>query len=188
MSMPHKSDKEVVELVLRHKIFLIGAFISTDALKMLMTYSKERASKGRSLTLEEIVSFINRLEQNVPSSRLNMAVSMPKGGSALDSIQSNNTTLNGFNTIDGHTLTGVFTAAFTSHHNRRQQFNKGSTRGGSYNRGQSGTSFNKTRYSNSFTRSINNSSVGRRPNGVFNQSRPQLGVSQGFQRAARRGQ
>ena len=152
-----------------------------------MTYSKERAGKGRSLTLEEIVSFINRLEQNVPSSRLNMVVSMPKGGSALDSIQSNNTTLNGFNSIDGHTLTGVFTAAFSSHHNRRQQFNRGSTRGGSYNRGQSGNSFNKTRYSDNFTRnsnnfprSTNNSSVGRRPNGVFNQSRPQLGVSQGF--------
>ena len=187
MSMPHKSDKEVVDLVLRHKIFLIGAFISTDALKMLMTYSKERASKGRSLTLEEIVSFINRLEQNVPSSRLSMAVSMPKGGSALDSIQSNNTTLNGFNTIDGHTLTGVFTSSFTSHHNRRQQFNKGGTRRGNYNQGQNSTSFNKTRYSNNFTRAINNSSVGRRPNGAFSQTRPQLGVSQGYQRPARRG-
>ena len=148
MSMPHKSDKEVVELVLRHKIFLIGAFVSTDALKMLMSYSKERAGKGRSLSLEEIVSFINRLEQNVPSCRLNMTVSMPKGGSALDSIQSNNTTLNGFNSIDGHTLTGVFTAAFSSHQNRRQNFNKGSNRGRSYIRGQSGSTFNRTRYSN----------------------------------------
>ena len=147
MSMPHKSDKEVVELVLRHKIFLIGAFISTDALKMLMSYSKERAGKGRSLSLEEIVSFINRLEQNVPSCRLTMTVSMPKGGSALDSIQSNNTTLNGFNSIDGHMLTGVFTAAFQSHQNRRN-FNKGSNRGRSYIRGQSGSTFNRTRYSN----------------------------------------
>ena len=55
MSMPHKTEKEVSDLVLRHKIFLIGAFISTAALKMLMSYSKERASKGKSLTLEEIV-------------------------------------------------------------------------------------------------------------------------------------
>ena len=188
MSMPHKSDKEVVELVLRHKIFLIGAFISTDALKMLMSYSKERAGKGRSLSLEEIVSFINRLEQNVPSCRLNMTVSMPKGGSALDSIQSNNTTLNGFNSIDGHMLTGVFTAAFQSHQNRRN-FNKGSNRGRSFIRGQSNSGFN--RYSNSAnigTRSLNNFRGNNRPYNGFSQSRTQLGVSQGFQRAARRGQ
>merc|ERR1711923_487963 len=104
---------------------------------------------------------------------------------------SNNTTLNGFNSIDGHTLTGVFTAAFSSHQNRRQNFNKGSNRGGSYIRGQSGSSFNRPRYSNNsnnVTRSMNNSSGNRRPYNVFNQSRPQLGVSQGFQRAARRGQ
>ena len=29
MSMPNKSDKEVLDLVLRHKVYLVGAFIST---------------------------------------------------------------------------------------------------------------------------------------------------------------
>merc|ERR1711873_189968 len=101
-----------------------------------------------------------------------VAVSMPKGGSALDSIQSNNTTLNGFNTIDGHTLTGVFTSSFTSHHNnRRQQFNKGGTKRGNYNQGQNSTSFNKTRYANNFKRAVNSSSVVRRPNGAFYHAR-----------------
>ena len=92
MSMPHKSDKEVLDLVLRHKVYLIGSYISTTALKMLMSYSKERASKGKSLSLEEIVTFVNRLEQNVPEARLNATVCMPKGGSSLDSIQSNGQT------------------------------------------------------------------------------------------------
>ena len=188
MSMPHKEDKEVSELVLRHKIYLIGAFISTEALKMLMSYSKERAGKGRSLSLEEIVSFVNRLEQNVPSARLTMTVNMPKGGSVLDSIQSNNTTLNGFNSIDGHMLAGVFTAAFQSHQNRRN-FNKGSNRGRSFIRGQSGSTFNRySTSSNNGARSLNNFRGNNRPHNGFNQSRTPLGVSQGFQQAARRGQ
>ena len=58
MSMPHKEDKEVGELVLRHKIYLLGAFISTEALKMLMSYSKERAGKGMNQDLK------NRFETN----------------------------------------------------------------------------------------------------------------------------
>ena len=78
MSMPHKSDKEVLDLVLRHKVYLIGAYISTQALKMLMSYSKERATKGKSLSLEEIVTFVNNLEQNVPEARLNATVCLPK--------------------------------------------------------------------------------------------------------------
>ena len=188
MSMPHKTDKEVLDLVLRHKVFLIGAFISTDALKMLMSYSKERASKGKSLTLEEIVTFINRLEQNVPNSRLNATVGMPKGGSSLDSIQSSNTTLNGFNNIDCHTLTGVFTSSFTSHHNnRRQQYNNVSTKRGNFYQGRNSTSFNKTRVANNYTRAVNGSNFIRRPSGAFHQTRPQINMTQGYRRPARRG-
>ena len=187
MSMPHKEDKEVSELVQRHKIYLLGAFISTEALKMLMSYSKERTGKGRSLSLEEIVSFVNRLEQNVPSARLTMTVNMPKGGSSLDSIQSSNTTLNGFNSIDGHFAQGVFTAAFQSHQSRRN-FNKSNNRGRNFIRG-TGSTFNRHSTSSyNGTRSPNTFSGNIRPYNGFPQARSQQGVSRGFQRAARRGQ
>ena len=60
MSQPHKSDKEVVDLVLKHKIYLVGAFVNGQALGMLRMYARERASKGRNLTLEEIIQFIKK--------------------------------------------------------------------------------------------------------------------------------
>ena len=40
------------------------------------------------MTLEEIVGFLNRIEQNVAEAALQNVVSMPRGGNLLDSIQS----------------------------------------------------------------------------------------------------
>ena len=62
MAQPQKTDKEINDLVLNHKIYIVGAFISGQALKLLMVYSRERATKGKQLTLEEIVGFLNRIE------------------------------------------------------------------------------------------------------------------------------
>ena len=86
MAQPQKTDKEISDLVLKHKISIVGAFISGQALRLLMVYSRERAIKGRQLTLEEIVGFVNRIEQNVADASLQSAVSMPRGGNLLDSI------------------------------------------------------------------------------------------------------
>ena len=49
------SQKEVSELILRQKLFLVGAFVSPLALKLLIAYARERARRGRSLKLEKIV-------------------------------------------------------------------------------------------------------------------------------------
>ena len=81
-------DKEINDLVLKHKIYIVRAFISAQALRLLMVYSRERALKGKQLTLEEIVGFLNRIEQNVGEAALQNVVSMPRGGNLLDSIQS----------------------------------------------------------------------------------------------------
>ena len=61
-----------------HKIYIVGAFISAQALRLLMVYSRERATKDKQLTLEEIVGFLNRIEQNVGEAALQNVVSMPQ--------------------------------------------------------------------------------------------------------------
>ena len=121
MSQPHKSDKEVADLVLKHKIYLVGAFVNSQALRMLIMYSRERASKGRNLTLEEIIQFINKIEQNVHDAGLTNTVNMPKGGNVLDTIQSGGQTINSFNFVDANTITGVFASSFVSHHGTKRQ-------------------------------------------------------------------
>ena len=70
MAQPQKTDKEISDLVLKHKIYIVGAFISAQALRLLMVYSRERATKGKQLTLEEILCFLNRIEQNVADAAL----------------------------------------------------------------------------------------------------------------------
>ena len=119
MSQPQKTDKEVNDLVLKHKIYVVGAFISSQALRMLMVYSRERATKGKQLTLKEIIGFLNRIEQNVGEAALTNVVSMPRGGNLLDSIQSGGQTINTFNTVDADTITGIFASSFHTHHRNR---------------------------------------------------------------------
>ena len=125
MAQPQKTDKEINDLVLKHKIFIVGAFISAQALRLLLVYSRERATKGKQLTLEEIVGFLNRIEQNVAEAALQNVVSMPRGGNLLDSIQSGGQTINTFNQVDADTITGVFAGSLhTFHRNKRHQDNK----------------------------------------------------------------
>ena len=115
---------------------------------------------------------------------------MPKGGSALDTIQSNGHTLNTFNVIDSHTSSGVFTNSLVSHHNnRRQQYNRfHSKRGHSYE-GQQNARYmnNRARFNNGSARSMNGSSFGRRPSGAFYQGKSQINVGQGYRLPASRG-
>ena len=61
-----------------------------------MIYSRERAMKGRQLTLEEIVTFLNRVEQNVNEAALQNVVNMPRSGNLLDTIQAGAHNLNAF--------------------------------------------------------------------------------------------
>ena len=89
-----------------------------------MVYSRERATKGKQLTLKEIIGFLNRIEQNVGEAALTNVVSMPRGGNLLDSIQSGGQTINTFNTVDADTITGVFASSFHTHHRNRQQESK----------------------------------------------------------------
>ena len=46
MSQPTKTDQETRDLILKHKLYLVGAYISSQALRLLMIYSRERATKG----------------------------------------------------------------------------------------------------------------------------------------------
>ena len=57
MSQPTITDQKIRDLILKHKLYLVGAYISSQALRLLMFYSRERATKGRQLTLEDIVIF-----------------------------------------------------------------------------------------------------------------------------------
>ena len=116
MSQPQKTDKEVNDLVLKHKIYVVGAFISSQALRMLMVYSRERATKGKQLTLKEIIGFLNRIEQNVGEAAL---TNVPRGGNLLDSIQYGGQTINTFNTVDADTISWVFASSFHTHHRNR---------------------------------------------------------------------
>ena len=149
---------------------------------MLMLYSRERASKGRNLTLEEIIQFINKIEQNVHDARLSASVSMPKGGNALDTIQSGGQTIDSFNVIDSHTLTGVFTNSFVSHHGARRQQNrfpyKRNHFNGSQNNGYNG--YNKARFSSSF-RPANVPRYAQRPSVGFIRNRTQINTGRSGQ-------
>ena len=88
---------------------------------MLMVYSRERAQKNRQLKLEEIISFINKIEHNVSEAALHNTVSMPKGGNLLDTLQSGSHMLNTFQQIDRHTVLGTFTSSYNSFHKNKQQ-------------------------------------------------------------------
>ena len=146
MSQPQKTEKEVTDLVLKHKIYLVGAFVNAQALRMLMAYSRERATKGKQLTLEEIIGFLNRIEQNFGEASLTNVVNMPGGGNLLDSIQSGGQTINTFNCVDADTITGIFASSFHSHHkNRRQQDSRFSYKKNGYkNIGYNNTGYNRT--------------------------------------------
>ena len=104
MSQPTKTEQDIKDLILKHKLFLIGAFISSQSLKLLMIYSRERAMKNRQLTLEEIVTFLNRVEQNVNEAALQNVITVPKGGELLDKVQAGAHTLNVFQQLDSDTM------------------------------------------------------------------------------------
>ena len=123
MSQPTKSEQDIKDLVMRHKLFLIGGFISTQALKLLMVYSRERSMKNRQLTLEEIVTFLNRIEQNVSEAALQNVITMPKGGELLDTVQTGAHTLNVFQQLDSDTVHGVFAGAYSEFHNKNSKKN-----------------------------------------------------------------
>ena len=123
MSQPTKSEQEIKDLILKHKLFLIGAYISSQALRLLMIYSRERAMKGRQLTLEEIVTFLNRVEQNVNEAALQNVVNMPRGGNLLDTIQAGAHTLNAFQQLDSDTVHAVFVGSYNSFHKNQTQRN-----------------------------------------------------------------
>ena len=75
--------------------------------------------KNRQLTLEEIVTFLNRVEQNVSEAALQNVVTMPKGGELLDTVQAGAHTLNVFQQLDSDTVHGVFVGAYNSFHNNQ---------------------------------------------------------------------
>ena len=79
--------------------------------------------KGRQLTLEEIVTFLNRVEQNVSDAALQNVVNMPCGGNLLDTIQAGAHTLNAFQQLDSDTVHGVFVGSFNSFHKIKTQRN-----------------------------------------------------------------
>ena len=123
MSQPNKSEQDIIDLTLKHELYLIGGFISSQSLKLLMIYSRERAMKNRQLTLEEIVTFLNRVEQNVNEAALQNIVNMPRRGKLLDTIQAGAHTLNAFQQLDSDTVHGVFVGSYNSFHNNQTKRN-----------------------------------------------------------------
>ena len=64
MVYPEKTEKEVKQLILKHKLYLVGGFVSPAALRLLMDYAKQKVQRGKSLQPEEITSFHNKIEHN----------------------------------------------------------------------------------------------------------------------------
>ena len=70
--------------------------------------------------LEDIISFLNKVENNVSEVALQSTVNMPKGDNLLDTVQSGSHTLNTFQQIDSHAVLGAFVGSYNSFHRGNQ--------------------------------------------------------------------
>ena len=88
------------EIVTRHKIYLLCNFVSPKTIEMLISYSREQATKSRELNLTDIIAFVNRCEAVLPSCVLNQECKMPNDGAILDQVAGGSVHLNTFSKIE----------------------------------------------------------------------------------------
>ena len=86
-----------------------------------MAYPRERAQRDRSLQFEEIVSFLNKIENNVPESCLQAPAAMPRGGNVLERLQTGSATLNTFQSLGSNTDLDAFVGSFSTFHRGNQR-------------------------------------------------------------------
>ena len=55
LTQPELSQAKVGEIVTRHKLYLLCNFVSPKAIEMLVSYSREQATKSRELNLTDII-------------------------------------------------------------------------------------------------------------------------------------
>ena len=75
-------------------------FVSPKTIEMLISYSREQATKSRELNLTDIIAFVNRCEAVLPSCVLNQECKMPNDGAILDQVAGCSVHLNTFSKIE----------------------------------------------------------------------------------------
>ena len=108
MTMPELSQAKVSEIVKRHKLYLLCNFVAPKTIEMLVAYSREQATKGRELNLNDIIRFVNKCEAVLPDCTLKQQYKMPTDGAILDQTNSGSIHLNTFSKIEPNLALGVF--------------------------------------------------------------------------------
>lgn len=135
LTQPELSQAKVGEIVQRHKLYLLCAFVSKPTMEMLVSYSREQATKSRELNLLDIVSFVNRCEAVLNTCALTQECRMPPDGAILDQVAGGSVHLNTFSKIEPNLALGVFSSQLDSKEKTlSSHYSSGAQK--SYSRGQ----------------------------------------------------
>ena len=100
ITQPELGQEKVAENVQRHKLYLLCAFVLKATMEMLVSYSREQATKSRELNLLDIISFVNRCEAVLGNCQLTQECRMSPDGAILDQVAGGSVQLNTFQKIE----------------------------------------------------------------------------------------